>query len=61
MGDSFEGVNVELLIHEADRTGSGEVTFTDFVRLLEVKDVTPTSRLRNQVCSSPSFLVNIPA
>jgi len=42
VGDTFEGVNVELLVQEADVSGKGdELDFGGFVRLLEDYDSTP--------------------
>lgn len=48
IGETFEGVDVELLVREADFAGKGEVGYNDFVRVLEVHDATPTSPLRRQ-------------
>lgn len=44
IGDTFEGVNVELLLKEADTSGKGQVNFDDFLKLLEEKDVTLTPK-----------------
>mmetsp|Transcript_10586 Transcript_10586/g.23103 ORF Transcript_10586/g.23103 Transcript_10586/m.23103 type:complete len:554 (-) Transcript_10586:327-1988(-) len=49
IGDTFEGVNVELLVKEADGTGRGELNFADFMRILDECDATPVSPMRRRV------------
>eukprot|EP00439_Symbiodinium_sp_Y106_P041812 s5115_g5.t1 len=55
IGETFEGVNVELLVREADAACRGELTFQDFLSLLEATDasVSPTGRQRAGI--QPSF------
>mmetsp|Transcript_53109 Transcript_53109/g.99512 ORF Transcript_53109/g.99512 Transcript_53109/m.99512 type:complete len:559 (+) Transcript_53109:115-1791(+) len=55
IGETFEGVNVELLVREADAACRGELTFQDFLSLLEATDasVSPTARQRAGI--QPSF------
>jgi len=42
LGETFEGVNVEELCREADPSGSGQITFDVFVRVLQGRDAVPT-------------------
>merc|ERR1740121_3051584 len=46
LGDTFEGVDVEYLIQEADSSSSGEVSYPAFVQLLEECDATPKTSAR---------------
>lgn len=48
IGETFEGVNVELLVKEADATQKGELSFDDFLRVLEETDATVSPNLRRQ-------------
>mmetsp|Transcript_5860 Transcript_5860/g.14254 ORF Transcript_5860/g.14254 Transcript_5860/m.14254 type:complete len:557 (-) Transcript_5860:138-1808(-) len=48
IGDTFEGVNVELLVKEADAGGKGELSFADFMRILDDCDATPVSPQRRR-------------
>lgn len=59
LGDSFEGVNVELVFKEADRHGKGEVTFDDFIRVIEELPETPTSKSRVRVDAAPSEALTV--
>jgi len=60
IGDTFEGVNIELLLQEADHSGKGEVGFSDFVRALDACDATPTRRggRRSNGMASPKSLLS---
>jgi len=42
-GESFEGANVQELMAQFNRKGKGEITFQDFLRVVEERDLTPTS------------------
>merc|ERR1740121_2311198 len=50
IGETFEGVDVELLVREADFAGTGEVGYNDFVRVLEAHDAT-LSPVRRRQCA----------
>jgi len=56
IGETFEGVDVELLIREADLHGSGVIGYNDFIRVLDLHDATPTptSRARRGCQGTPS-------
>jgi len=43
LGETFEGVDVEELVNEADPVNRGEISFEVFVRVLEDHDAVPTS------------------
>lgn len=49
LGDVFEGVNTELLVQEATKDGRGEVSYADFLRLLQESDATPSRKSRTKV------------
>eukprot|EP00931_Biecheleriopsis_adriatica_P103651 TRINITY_DN78453_c0_g1_i1.p1 TRINITY_DN78453_c0_g1~~TRINITY_DN78453_c0_g1_i1.p1 ORF type:complete len:574 (-),score=121.32 TRINITY_DN78453_c0_g1_i1:17-1738(-) len=55
IGDTFEGVNVELLVKEADAACKGEMDFQDFLRMLEETDATLSPKARRQAGVQPSF------
>lgn len=60
IGETFEGVDVELLVREADTGGTGEVGFNDFIRLLDGRDasVSPVARQRQRLgATSPRTLL----
>jgi len=46
LGDTFEGVDVQLLANQADKTGKGEISFDDFLQLVEACDASPTPHAR---------------
>eukprot|EP00928_Gymnodinium_smaydae_P011173 TRINITY_DN14153_c0_g2_i1.p1 TRINITY_DN14153_c0_g2~~TRINITY_DN14153_c0_g2_i1.p1 ORF type:complete len:559 (+),score=105.00 TRINITY_DN14153_c0_g2_i1:215-1891(+) len=49
LGDTFEGINVELLASEAFACGKGNIDFVefeDFLRVVEAHDATPTPKAR---------------
>lgn len=48
IGATFEGVDVELLVREADTAGKGEVGFNDFIRILDLRDAMPTADAQQQ-------------
>lgn len=59
LGDTFEGIDVEVLVKEADKKGKGEVSFNDFLRLVEACDATPTPSARQRAgIVSPLELLN---
>ena len=45
IGETFEGVNVELLVREADAACKGELSFQDFCGILDSSDAS-AGRLR---------------
>jgi len=60
LGETFEGVSVEILLQEADQHGKGEVTFDDFMKVIEeLPDATPTSKPRVRVDTAPPEIVNV--
>jgi len=46
LGDSFEGMHVEDLVAQADPKGKGEISFEDFLRVVEDQDVTSAATPR---------------
>ncbi|CAJ1406377.1 unnamed protein product [Effrenium voratum] len=55
IGETFEGVNVELLVREADAACKGELTFQDFLGLLEATDASVSPKARQRAGIQPSF------
>jgi len=54
IGDTFEGVNVELLVKEADAACRGELSFEDFMNVLEESDATLSPKAKNKARLPPS-------
>mmetsp|Transcript_82515 Transcript_82515/g.246051 ORF Transcript_82515/g.246051 Transcript_82515/m.246051 type:complete len:589 (-) Transcript_82515:112-1878(-) len=54
LGETFEGVDVEELIKEADPVRRGEITFEGFVQVLEDHDAVPTSPTQSPKMRPPS-------
>lgn len=46
IGETFEGVDVEELVHEVKSSGKDGITFDAFVRVLEEQDAVPTPKGR---------------
>jgi len=60
LGETFEGVNVEIIFQEADMHGKGEVTFDDFKRIIEeLPDMTPTCQSHVRIDTASPEVVNI--
>jgi len=55
IGETFEGVNVELLVKEADAACKGELNFQDFMHMLEETDATVSPKARHKAGIQPSF------
>jgi len=55
IGETFEGVNVELLVKEADAACKGELNFQDFMNMLEETDATVSPKARHKAGIQPSF------
>jgi len=64
LGETFEGVNVEELARQADPKNKGGVSFEDFVRVLEDRDLTPapmpTVQVARLATASPKRLSFFP-
>lgn len=55
IGETFEGVNVELLVREADAACKGELTFQDFLSLLDSTDASVSPQARQKAGIQASF------
>lgn len=55
IGETFEGVNVELLVREADAACKGELTFQDFLSLLDSTDASVSPKARQKAGIQASF------
>lgn len=57
IGKTFEGIDVEELVEQADPHGEGSIDYSTFLRVLEDRDVSPSPRSRARSCNfgnSPS-------
>eukprot|EP00933_Yihiella_yeosuensis_P053691 TRINITY_DN51965_c0_g1_i1.p1 TRINITY_DN51965_c0_g1~~TRINITY_DN51965_c0_g1_i1.p1 ORF type:complete len:566 (+),score=110.55 TRINITY_DN51965_c0_g1_i1:119-1816(+) len=61
IGETFEGVDVELLVREADAACRGELGFDDFMNVLEDTDASVSpARRRRDANTAPAFFVPQP-
>lgn len=60
IGETFEGVNVELLVKEADAACRGELDFHDFLGLLEQTDATLSPTAKRRAGIQPSMFLTQP-
>lgn len=60
IGETFEGVNVELLVKEADAACRGELDFQDFLGVLEQTDATLSPTAKRRAGIEPSIFLTQP-